>query len=250
VRPVGIPWSCAAGAAAGEAILDYIKTQNLSATGLTVTFDGATSIASVFGVAPDQATKEKIVLCAGNVSGVAQVKDMMSVDKSEPESKFYTVVSGDMRSKISKAQYGDANAYMKIFEANKPMLSHPDKIYPGQVLRIPPKWTVRHLLQICRCARTRAAVVRVRRCGVSPSGGAQEKPPIREPDHDIGPGPGEDDEDAGADERPMRSAQALPRKHPPVKEPPQPTEPPVEEPDESEHPPDGDPKIDDPDEPA
>jgi len=44
--------------------------------------------------------------------------------------------------------------------------------------------------------------------------------------------------------------QATPRKHPPVKEPPQPKEPPVEEPDESEHPPDGDPKIDDPDEPA
>jgi len=131
--------STAANEAAGDAILDYIKTQNLNATGLTVTFDGATSVASVFGVAPEQATKEKIVLAAGNVSGVAQVKDMMSVDKSEPESKFYTVVSGDTLSKISKAQYGDANAYMKIFEANKPMLSHPDKIYPGQVLRIPPK---------------------------------------------------------------------------------------------------------------
>ncbi len=38
---------------------------------------------------------------------------------------------------IAKAQYGKANAYMKIFEANKPMLSDPDKIYPGQVLRIP-----------------------------------------------------------------------------------------------------------------
>ena len=48
----------------------------------------------------------------------------------------------------------------------------------------------------------------------------------------------------------MRSAQALPRKHAPIKEPPQPKEPPVEEPDESEQPPDGDPKIDDPDEPA
>ena len=54
----------AANDAAGDAILDYIKAQNLSATGLTVTFDGATSTASVFGVAPDQATKEKIALCA------------------------------------------------------------------------------------------------------------------------------------------------------------------------------------------
>jgi len=128
----------AANAAAGDAILDYIKAQNLSATGLTVTFDGASATASVFGVAPDQATKEKIVLCCGNVAGVAQVKDMMSVDRSAPEATYYTVVSGDNLSKIAKAQYGDANKYMKIYEANTPMLKHPDKIYPGQVLRIPP----------------------------------------------------------------------------------------------------------------
>jgi nucleoid-associated protein YgaU len=128
----------AANAAAGDAILDYIKAQNLSATGLTVTFDGATATASVFGVAPDQATKEKIALCAGNVAGVTAVNNMMSVDKSAPEAKYYTVVAGDNLSKISKANYGDPNKYMVIFEANRPMLQHPDKIYPGQVLRIPP----------------------------------------------------------------------------------------------------------------
>jgi len=128
----------AANDAAADAILAYIKTQNLSATGLTVTFDGASATASVFGVAADQATKEKIALCAGNVAGVTGVKNMMTVDQSAPEAKFYTVVSGDNLSKISKAQYGDPNKYMTIFEANKPMLTHPDKIYPGQVLRIPP----------------------------------------------------------------------------------------------------------------
>ena len=128
----------AANSAAGDAILDYIKAQNLSATGLTVTFDGATSAVSVFGVAPNQATREKIVLCCGNVAGVGGVNDMMSVDQSEPEATYYTVVSGDNLSKISKANYGDPNKYMVIFEANKPMLTHPDKIYPGQVLRIPP----------------------------------------------------------------------------------------------------------------
>ena len=128
----------AASSAAGDAILDYIKSQNLAATGLTVTFDAASSTASVFGVAPDQATREKIVLCCGNVSGVAAVKDMMSVDQSAPEATYYTVVSGDNLSKISKANYGDPNKYMAIFEANKPMLSDPNKIYPGQVLRIPP----------------------------------------------------------------------------------------------------------------
>ena len=127
----------AANAAAADAILEYIKSQNLSATGLTVTYDGATSTASVFGVAPDQATREKIVLCCGNVAGVAAVKDMMSVDQSAPEGQYYTVVSGDTLSKISKQYYGDANKYMKIFDANKPMLTSPDKIYPGQKLRIP-----------------------------------------------------------------------------------------------------------------
>jgi nucleoid-associated protein YgaU len=104
----------AANAAAGDAILDYIKAQNLAATALTVTFDGASATASVFGVAPDQATREKIALCAGNVAGVAQVKDMMSVEKSAPEATYYTVVSGDNLSKISKAHYGDPNKYMKI----------------------------------------------------------------------------------------------------------------------------------------
>ena len=130
--------SKAANDAAGDAILDYIKAQNLSATGLTVTFDGASSTVSLYGVAPDQATKEKIALAAGNVAGVSAVNNMMSVDQSGTEAKYYTVVSGDTLSKISKTQYGDANKYMTIFEANRPMLQHPDKIYPGQVLRIPP----------------------------------------------------------------------------------------------------------------
>lgn len=128
----------AANDAAGDAIMDYIKAQNLSATGLTVTFDGASSTVTLYGVAPDQATKEKIALAAGNVSGVSAVNNMMSVDRSAPEAKYYTVVAGDNLSKISKAQYGDPNKYMVIFEANKPMLQNPDKIYPGQVLRIPP----------------------------------------------------------------------------------------------------------------
>lgn len=136
--PANAQKQAAANSAAGDAILGYVKTQNLNATGLTVTFDGAASAVSVFGVAPDQATREKIVLCCGNVAGVSQVKDMMTVDQSAPEAKYYTVVSGDTLSKISKQFYSDANKYMKIFEANKPMLSDPNKIYPGQNLRIPP----------------------------------------------------------------------------------------------------------------
>ena len=126
----------AANDAAADAIMAYIESQGLKATGLTVTFDGST--ATVYGVADTQATKEKIVLCAGNVQGVASVNDQMTVDQSAPEAQYYTVVKGDNLSKISKQYYGDPNKYAKIFEANKPMLKSPDLIYPGQVLRIPP----------------------------------------------------------------------------------------------------------------
>lgn len=125
--------------AAGEAIATYIGTQKLAVSGLDVSFDAQSGAVTVAGVVPDQATKEKVVLCCGNVAGVASVNDMLVVNAPEPESKFYTVVKNDTLSKISKQFYGDANKYMKIFEANKPMLTHPDKIYPGQLLRIPPQ---------------------------------------------------------------------------------------------------------------
>ena len=129
----------AANREAATAIENYINSMGFTATGLTVTYDGASATAKVYGIAKDQATKEKIILAAGNVQGIAAVDDNMTVDLSQPESKYYTVVKGDTLSKIAKEQYGDANAYQKIFEANKPMLTHPDKIYPGQNLRIPPK---------------------------------------------------------------------------------------------------------------
>jgi nucleoid-associated protein YgaU len=69
---------------------------------------------------------------------VAKVDDQMTVAQSAPAATFYEVKAGDSLSKIAKSVYGDANA-MKIFEANKPMLTDPNKIYPGQQLRIPPK---------------------------------------------------------------------------------------------------------------
>ena len=122
---------------AGEAIEKYIAAQGLTAEGLEVSFDGATTTATVKGMAADQATREKIVLCAGNVQGVSAVKDELTVAAASAESRYYTVEKGDTLSKIAKQFYGNANDYPKIFEANKPMLSHPDKIYPGQNLRIP-----------------------------------------------------------------------------------------------------------------
>ena len=123
--------------AAGDAIATYIGTMNLNVEALDIGFDASTGTVTVAGVAPDQATKEKVLLCCGNVASVEKVNDMMTVSTAAPESQMYIVVSGDNLSKISKEFYGTPNKYPQIFEANKPMLTHPDKIYPGQVLRIP-----------------------------------------------------------------------------------------------------------------
>ncbi|MFY7861450.1 MAG: peptidoglycan-binding protein LysM [Chitinophagales bacterium] len=84
--------------------------------------------------------KQKVLTIAGNISGIAKVVDNLTV--AEPaaelaETNFYDVKPGDNLSKISKEVYGDPNKYQAIFEANEPMLSHPDKIYPGQKLVIP-----------------------------------------------------------------------------------------------------------------
>jgi LysM repeat protein len=91
---------------------------------------------TVYGQTESVEDKEKIVLIAGNVEGIATVDDRISV-VAPVQSRFHEVKSGDTLSKISKEVYGDPMKYNIIFEANKPMLSHPDKIYPGQMLRIP-----------------------------------------------------------------------------------------------------------------
>lgn len=92
----------------------------------------------VTGEVASQEEKEKILLALGNIKGVASVDDQITV--SGPvvaAARFVVVKEGDTLSAISLAVYGNANQYNKIFEANKPLLSHPDKIYPGQTLRIP-----------------------------------------------------------------------------------------------------------------
>ncbi len=122
---------------AGDAILKYIGTQNLPTDGLQLTYDGASATVTVSGEVPDQATHEKIILCCGNVHSVEHVDDHITVTEPADEARYYTVKSGDTLSKISKEMYGDANRYNEIFEANTPMLKSADKIYPGQMLRVP-----------------------------------------------------------------------------------------------------------------
>lgn len=121
---------------AGAAIKTYIESQNLGLGNLAVTYDGGSGKVTLTGSAPSQEASEKAALAAGNVANVTSVDNQLSAPAADP-AQYHDVVKGDTLSAISKKYYGDANKYQQIFEANKPMLSHPDKIYPGQKLRIP-----------------------------------------------------------------------------------------------------------------
>ena len=70
-----------------------------------------------------------------------EMPDFSNVESgsSTTATKIYTVVSGDSLSKIAKREYGDANAWKQIYEANRDILKDPDKIFPGQNLKIPPQ---------------------------------------------------------------------------------------------------------------
>ena len=103
-------------------------------------------VATVSGTVATQDDRQKIVLAVGNTPGVGKVDDMLvaqlapatAAPAAEASMETYTVKKGDTLSAISKSVYGNANKYQHIFDANTPMLKNPDKIYPGQVLRIPP----------------------------------------------------------------------------------------------------------------
>jgi nucleoid-associated protein YgaU len=117
----------------GAALQDELKELGLDAEGLDITVEG--DKVKVTGKAASQEMREKVILAVGNVEGVAEVEDDVTGGEGEPT--FHTVEKGDTLWAISEKTLGNGAHYEKIFEANKPMLTHPDKIYPGQVLRIP-----------------------------------------------------------------------------------------------------------------
>ena len=120
---------------ASEAIVKEAGMLDM-ASALDVKVDGDRVV--IKGTAPSQEAKEKLILAAGNVEGISRVEE--EIDTAEPadQSTYHTVESGDTLWAVAEKAYGNGSKYNAIFEANKPMLSDPDKIYPGQVLRIPP----------------------------------------------------------------------------------------------------------------
>ena len=153
----------------------HLREHRIDPTNIRTRFQN--NVLVVEGFVPDQDTREKAILVLGNVEGVGRVDDRLQVGRpvagaspsfgnvksgststaSGPRgggsqdvghasaggsgwtSTTYTVKKGDTLSAIAKETLGSASRYPEIFEANKPMLKDPDKIYPGQVLRIPKK---------------------------------------------------------------------------------------------------------------
>ena len=94
------------------------------------------------GAAPTDAAKNEVWTAIKSVDRTygdlaADITIDPSLPPPKPKEQAYTVQSGDTLSKISKQFYGDANRYMKIFDANKDQLKDPNTIKPGQILRIP-----------------------------------------------------------------------------------------------------------------
>ena len=123
-------------AEAAENITSYIEEDNPGVDNLQVTVkDG---VASISGEAKSAEALEKAVLMAGNVKGVSEVRsDDVTAPAATEKIEYYEIVSGDTLSAVAQKYYGKASAYMRIFDANREVIKDPDKIYPGQKIRIP-----------------------------------------------------------------------------------------------------------------
>jgi len=147
---------------AAKNIKQHLDVGLTDASKIAVAFDDG--VVTLSGECDSQKTKELAILLAGNVKGVGRVvadglvprppaarpsaphsssqpraaAESAAPAESEAAAEYYEIQSGDTLSAIAKRYYGKASAYMKIFEANREVIKDPNKIYPGQKIRIPP----------------------------------------------------------------------------------------------------------------
>lgn len=117
-----------------------LDSHGLGTDKVQVEVDGDKAI--IKGEVDDQSVFEKAVIAVGNTLGISKVEasDVKVGAGGAKDPTLYEVKKGDNLWKIAEAHYGKGKGaqYTKIFEANRPMLTDPDLIYPGQMLRIPP----------------------------------------------------------------------------------------------------------------
>ncbi len=129
-------------AEAADNIKEHLEIRTSGISNIEVEYDDG--VATICGDCINQATKDKAVLMVGNIKGVEKViADDLRVpppakeEKPEEKSEIYEIVSGDTLGKIADRFYGKPSEYMRIFEANREIIEDPDRIYPGQKIRIP-----------------------------------------------------------------------------------------------------------------
>lgn len=142
-------------AEAADNIKQHLEIKMTGLKDLKVDFDDG--VATLCGSCDSQQTREQAILIAGNVKGVERVvadeltapapaaapkagkASASAAAAAAPagQDEFYEIKSGDTLGKIAKQHYGSASKYMKIFEANRDIIDNPDRIYPGQKIRIP-----------------------------------------------------------------------------------------------------------------
>lgn len=144
-------------APAAEAVKKELDSFDLGTKNVEVSVEGDKCVLK--GVVADQTAFEKAVIAVGNTLGISKVEaaelkvapesglklekldltELLKTSAPAAAPTLYTVKKGDNLWKIAETHYGKGKGtkHTVIFDANRPMLSHPDKIYPGQVLRIP-----------------------------------------------------------------------------------------------------------------
>lgn len=128
-------------AEAADNIQSELSTRLAGVKNLEVQFDDG--VCTVNGNCPDEATRSLAVLIAGDVKGVEKVvADNLTfpppkVEEEKEKIELYEIVSGDTLGGIAKKFYGKAALYTRIHAANKELIPDPNKIYPGQKIKIP-----------------------------------------------------------------------------------------------------------------